>query len=164
MSAHVTCAVDNGSSGSIAVLGPDGSLFEPTPTVECLQGKAGKVIKRLDHATFKAFMEAHCDRAKTHVYLERPFTAGPMFITTSILAARCYEATLVILEQLGLGYTTIDSKDWQKAILGEVKGSPALKKASMLRGMQMYPAHAKAIKDHGDADALLIAHHYHKIN
>lgn len=161
MSAHITAAVDNGSSGSIGILGPDGSYFEPTPVIESLQGKAGKIVKRLDHLTFKELLAVRCDPAKTHVYLERPFTAGPMFITTSILAARCYEATLVVLEQLGYGYTTIDSKDWQRAILGDVKGSPALKKASQLRGMQMYPAHAAAIKSHGDADGLLIAHHYH---
>jgi hypothetical protein len=163
MSAHITCAVDNGTSGSVAVLGPDGSIFEPTPVLECLHGKAGKIIKRLDHAAFKALLEAHCDRAKTHVYLERPFTAGPMFITTSILAARTYEATLVIIEQLGIGYTTIDSKEWQKPVLGDIKGSPALKKASLLRGVQMFPAHAAAIKSHGDADGLLIAHHFHQL-
>jgi len=30
-----------------------------------------------------------------------------------------------------------------------------------LLGMQMFPAHAKAIRDHGDADSLLMAQYYH---
>jgi len=29
-----------------------------------------------------------------------------------------------------------------------------------LKGIELYPMHAKAINQHGDADGLLIAHYY----
>lgn len=165
MSAHITIGIDNGTTGSIAILGPSGSLFEPMFTKEQSEGMAGKVIRRIDCETLEHWLRNNIDTLATaFAYVEKPFTGSPMMINTCVLAARSYEAVIVTLERMGVGYQQVTSKDWQKAILGDVKGSPALKKASMLRGMQMYPQHAKAIKDHGDADALLIAHHYHKIN
>jgi len=165
MSAHVTIGLDNGTTGSIAIIGPHGSLFEPMFTKEQSEGMAGKVIRRIDTDALEVWLRANIPdpMATAFAYVEKPFTGSPMMINTCVLAARSYEAVIVTLERMGVGYQQVTSKDWQRAILGDVKGSPALKKASMLRGMQMYPQHAKAIKDHGDADALLIAHYYHKI-
>lgn len=162
---RVTIGVDNGSSGSIAILNHIGSIFEPMPTKSALMGKAGKVIKRIDHQSLYDFLVLYVGGEPTeniHAFIERPFTGSPMMINTCVLSARSFEAAIIVLERLGIGYTVVDSKEWQKAILGNVKGSPALKEASGLRGAQIYPAHAKAIEDHGDADGLLIAHHYHK--
>jgi hypothetical protein len=162
MSTHITIGVDNGATGTIAIIGPDGSLFDVIPTKETLQGRAGKVVTRVDHWALKVWLEANIPApySRAYAYIERPFTGK--FLNAVLPGQRAYEAVLIVLEQLGIGHETIDSKDWQRAILGDVKGSPALKKASMLRGMTMYPAHAPAIKSHGDADGLLIAHHYHK--
>jgi len=160
-----TIAIDNGTTGSIAIIGPDGVFFEPIPTKEQLMGKAGKVIRRIDTTPLKDLICWHSDTPRTltntTAYIERPFTGSAMMINTTVLSARAHEAVSIVLEQLGIGYETVDSKPWQAAMLGAIKGSPALKKASMLRGMQMFPAHAKAIKDHGDADSLLMAHYYH---
>ena len=157
-----TIAIDNGVTGSIAIIGPDGVFFEPVPTKEQLMGKAGKVVRRIDHC-----QAAYCIRMRMNgvngvtAYIERPFTGSPKMVMSSLLGARAHEAVSIVLEQLGIGYETVDSKPWQASMLGAIKGSPALKKASMLRGMQMFPAHAKAIKDHGDADSLLMAQYYH---
>jgi hypothetical protein len=158
-----TIAVDNGATGSVAILGPDGPFFEPVPTKDQLMGKAGKVAKRIDHAALSKLIDARvfASPALCRAFIERPFTGGPMFINVSVLSARSHEAVSIVLEQLGIGYETVDSKPWQAAMLGAVKGSAELKKASKLRGAQMYPALAATINDHGDADALLMAHHYH---
>ena len=152
-----TIAIDNGVTGSIAMIGPDGVYFDEIPTMEQLMGKAGKVVRRIDHKRLSGWLEVR----EPYAYVERPFTGGPMFINVSVLSARAHEAVSIVLEQLGIGYETVDSKPWQASMLGAIKGSPALKKASMLRGMQMFPAHAKAIRDHGDADSLLMAQYYH---
>jgi hypothetical protein len=162
---RITIGIDNGISGTVGVIGPDGTLFELIPTKKHLMGKAGKVIKRIDHGALDDIlspfdcMAAHA--REVHAFVERPFTGSPMMINTATLSARSHEAVLIVLEQAGIGYTVVDSKEWQKPILGAVKGSAALKEASALRGAQIYPAHAAAIKDHGDADGLLIAHHFH---
>lgn len=160
---RTTLAVDNGVTGSVAVIGPDGVLFEAIPTKESLEGKAGKVVRRIDHAILRAILSNYSPR-DTRCYIEKPFTGGPMFVNTMTLSARAYESVVIVMELLEIGTTTVSSKDWQRAMLGTVKGSAELKKASMLRGCQMYPALAAAIKDHGDADSLLMAHYYHKQN
>lgn len=159
-----TISIDNGTTGSIAILSPDGSFFEPIPTKEALFGKAGKVVKRIDHADLDSMIKGRTAPNWTiTAYIERPFTGSAMMINTTVLSARAHEAVCIVLEQLGIGYETVDSKPWQAAMLGAIKGSAELKKASKLRGMQMYPALAAAIKDHGDADSLLMAHYYHNV-
>lgn len=161
-----TIAIDNGVTGSIAIMGPDGDFFEPVPTKEQLMGKAGKVVRRIDHQELSRMivmrLAPYGTNAGPRAYIERPFTGSAMMINTTVLSARAHEAVSIVLEQLGIGCETVDSKPWQAAMLGAIKGSPALKKASMLRGMQMFPAHAQAIKEHGDADSLLMAAYYHK--
>lgn len=155
--------IDNGSSGTFAVIGPFGSIFETMPVKEQLMGRAGKLIKRIDHAALSLILGPYCDKSlHIHAYIERPFTGSAMMINTSVLSARAFEAVLIVLEQLWVGYTCIDSKEWQKGVLGQIKGSAELKRASMLRGMEMFPQHAAIIKKHKDADGLLIAHHYSK--
>jgi hypothetical protein len=162
MSTHYTIAIDNGTTGSIAILGPDGPFFDVIPTKEYLMGKAGKVVKRINWAGLYAIIDMRSRGQARSAYVERPFTGSAMMINTSVLAARSHEAVLIVLEQLGIGVQTVDSKEWQVPILGAVKGSEALKKASKLRGMALYPALAATINDHGDADGLLMAHHYHR--
>ncbi len=156
-----TIAIDNGVTGSISIIGPDGVFFEPMPTKEQLMGRAGKVVRRIDWAVLFSMIQNRTRGVGHHAYVERPFTGSAMMINTTVLSARAHEAVSIVLEQLGIGHETVDSKPWQASMLGAIKGSPALKKASMLRGMQMFPAHAKAIKDHGDADSLLMAQYYH---
>lgn len=157
-----TIGIDNGSTGSVGIIDPNGATYFSTPTKEELHySKAGKVRNRIDHyeleAALSPFLVYPC-----HAYIERPFTGSPMMINTMLLSARSYEATIIVMERLGIGYDVIDSKGWQAAMLPGVKGSDALKKASKLRGIQLYPRLAPYINRQGDADGLLIARHYHK--
>lgn len=162
MSNRYTIGIDNGSTGSIAILGPDGPLFEAIPVKDFLMGKAGKIIKRIDWMELSHLLHRVREPgASVRAYVERPFTGSAMMINTTVLSARSHEAVLIVLESLGIGAQTVDSKEWQLPVLGAVKGSELLKKASKLRGIALYPALAKAIQDHGDADGLLMAHHFH---
>lgn len=161
---RVTFGIDNGTSGSIAIIGPDGVIFEPMPTKQSLMGKKGKVIKRIDHSRLDDIISVYQGAPmgiEVHAYIERPFTGGAMMINVMTLAARAYESVLIVLEQNGIGHTTVDSKEWQAACIPGVKGSSELKLASRLRGVQQYPKLASTINDHGDADGLFIAKHYH---
>jgi hypothetical protein len=157
---RTTIGIDNGASGSVAIIGEYGSIFEPIPTKQQLLGRGGKVVTRIDHAKLRDIIEhAIQDKTKAHAYVERPFTGK--FLNAVLPAQRAYEAALISLEILGIGFETVDSRDWQKPVLGAVKGSANLKRASHLRGSELYPQHAAAIADQGDADGLLIAHHFH---
>jgi hypothetical protein len=161
---RATIAIDNGTSGSVGIIaGPDSTFFA-TPTKDCLHySKAGKMHQRIDVDEFTKAL-APFTVMPCHAVIERPFTAGPMFVNTMLLAARAYEASLIVLEGLGIGYETVDSKGWQKAMLPGVTGSENLKKASRLKGCQLYPHLAAYINKHGDADGILMAHHYAQLS
>lgn len=169
MNGHITVGIDNGTSGSIGILGPGRCDFFKVPTQEYLHyGKKGTISLRLDRAALAVLLApavcpgldgAWCGSSNVRVFIERPFSGK--FINAVVPAHRTFEATIIVMEDLGLGYTVIDSREWQKDMLGDVSGSPELKKASMLRGIQLYPQHQLAIRKHKDADGLLIAHHYH---
>lgn len=175
--------IDNGASGSVGIIRDGVAVhFGPVPTQDYLHyGKKGSIGQRLDRLSLGVLLRQHApytnvpvgededgkeqyaeapDFRTTRVYVERPFTAGPRMINAALSAARFFEATIITLEDLGLGYEVIDSGVWQKPLLGGVTGSADLKKASKLRGIQLYPHLTDAIKEQGDADGLLIAHHF----
>ena len=154
--------IDNGSTGTIGMISNDSVKFIETPTKEWLHyGKKGGLIKRLDRPAFRALFEG-MNPIETVVRIERPFTGAPMMINAMLHAHRFFESTICCLEDLGFGYEVVDSGTWQKPTLGEVKGSKELKKASMLRGQQLFPQFTALMKRHGDADGLLIAFHASK--
>jgi len=160
----VTIGVDNGSSGSVGIIGDGDTVFFGMPVKEELHySKKGNIIKRVDWVELQKALSPFIGH-ECQVFIERPFTAGPAFVNTMLLSQRSYEAVIITLELLELGHKTIDSKEWQSTQLPGVKGSSELKKASKLRGIQLYPALAHYIKEHGDADGLLIARHYHNRN
>lgn len=180
MTSRITVGIDNGSSGTIGVLAPGRVEFRKIPTMDYLHyGQRGTVSQRLDRYQLNYFLEEVIgtpERAEAcatppwvgfnniHVFIERPFTGK--FMNAVLPAHRFFEATIIVLEDYankhGLGYTVVDSREWQKPVLGAgVKTSAGLKLASKLRGVQMYPQFRDYIAKHGDADGLLIAHHFH---
>lgn len=172
MSAHLTIGIDNGQSGSIGIITPSATTFCATPTQDYLHyGKKGSISQRLDRAALHKMIWGACpllpnsvtqvDASAVRVYIERPFSGK--FMNAALPAHRFFEATIIVMEDLGLGYEVVDSGPWQKAMLGNVSGSAELKKASKLRGLQMYPQFKDFINKHKDADGLLIARHYHSL-
>lgn len=158
MSDRYVLGIDNGQSGSIGIVGPDGVTFEAIPTQDYLHyGKKGSIGKRLDRAALRNLLP-YTERPNIKVYIERPFSGR--FMNAVLPAHRFFEATIITMEDCGLGYTVVDSREWQPTMLGNVKGSALLKKASLLRGIQLYPQLTAAIKSQGDADGLLIAHYF----
>lgn len=158
---RTTIGIDNGSTGSIGIISPDGVTFESVPTQDYLHyGAKGSISQRLDRAALINLIQPHNNSIQApRIFIERPFTGK--FINAVIPAHRFFEATIIVLEDLQVGYEVVDSREWQKPVLGLVTGSANLKKASKLRGIQLYPKLEQAIKSHGDADGLLIAHHFH---
>ena len=154
--------IDNGTTGSIGWAGEDiapGMILTPT-FKEQSYTKAKKIISRIDHLALKQeFIELIAPYRPDEVFvvMERP-RINPMQFATSISAARSLEATLCIIEDLGLPRMYCDSRQWQTVLLPKgIKGSPELKKASMDIGCRLFPALADLITKHKDADGLLIA-------
>ena len=154
--------VDNGTTGTIGWVGENiapGMILTPT-FKEQSYTKAKKIISRIDHMALKSEiieLMAGMIHEDVIVIMERP-RINPMQFSTSISAARSLEATLCIVEDLGLPRMYCDSRDWQTVLLPKgTKGSPELKKASMDIGCRLFPSQADLIVKHKDADGLLIA-------
>lgn len=151
-------SIDNGTTGSIAILTEDGTEFFKTPTISQINYTKTKKqnITRLDVKEFMRLLSAY-NKKNTIVLLERPFV-NPNAFKTSMCSIRCFEATLVCLEALELPYEYVDSKQWQRIMLPRgCKKKEDLKKASIDVGIRLFPGFKKEIIKQKDADSLLMA-------
>lgn len=155
-------AIDNGTTGSIGWVGADiapGYVLTPIKKEQSYTKKK-QIISRVDHTALRKQLSdviGDIPADNVLIIMERP-RINPMQFKTSISAARSLEATLCVIEDLGLPRMYCDSRDWQSKLLPHgIKGSPELKKASMDIGCRLFPSQSELITKHKDADALLIA-------
>lgn len=158
--------IDNGVSGTIGIVSQEGNVLEffKTPVVSGQDyTKAKKNISRVDHQKLRNLFEiyAPADDLTVKALVERPLVNPTRFLATTS-ALRALEATLIVLEQIGIPYEFIDSKEWQKDMLPKgIKGSAELKKASKDIGERLFPHN---IINHPDTDGLLIAEYGRRKN
>lgn len=161
MSHKIYVAVDNGNTGTIAWVGENvhPTIIETPVRKEQSYTKKAQKMTRLDHERWRDLLLdllKGIDPSDIMVVMERPFTGR--FSGANVSAARTFEVTLVIVEQLKLPHIIIDSRQWQKVMLpAGIKGSENLKAASGTIGLRLFPDQEKVIKKHKDADALLMA-------
>ena len=162
MSHKIYCGFDNGITGTIACVGDCPAKIIETPIVrEQSYTKAKKIISRIDHLALKQWlidlMGSSIVPSEVIAVIERPMI-NPTRFQASVSAARSLEATLCVIEDLGIPHMYVDSRQWQCALLPKgVQGAPELKKASMDIGLRLFPDQANVINKHKDADGLLIA-------
>ena len=150
--------IDNGVSGTIAILTDNDTIFVKTPVKkEQDYTKAKKIITRVDVSALKELLAHFADDA--FILLERPLVNPKMFAATAS-AMRCHEAELTVIEMLGIPFQFIDSKEWQKNLLP--KGCDDTKKASLDIGNRLFPQFREF--KHPDRDALLIAEYAKRRN
>lgn len=150
--------IDNGTSGSIGIVGGDTPLFIKTPKyMQQSYTKKKQNISRLDIKKFREFLVLNVDTSNCKAILERPLV-NPGAFKTTMSAMRCLEAQLIVLEELNIPYEYVDSKEWQKVMLPNgTKGTSELKKASLDIGCRIFPMCSDVIKKQKDADGILIA-------
>jgi len=149
-------SIDNGVSGSICVLDDLHSIFIETPSKkEQSYTKKKQDIERIDYPVLYSFIYELKD-LDLKVLIERP-CVNPGRFKTTMSAMRSLEATMIVLENLGLTCEVIDSRQWQSVMIPNIKGSDNLKKASKELGIELFPQHKELITKHKDADALLIS-------
>jgi len=157
----VYVGIDNGTTGTIGVVGKGYTDFIETPRMRRrdFQKSREKYLYRLDWELFHIKIQAHIDRCKGSlaVVIERPFSNAKCW-DASIAALRCWESQLQVLERLGVFEPILcSSGPWQKELLPGVKGEESLKLASKVLGLELFPEHAEIINKHKDADGILIA-------
>ena len=150
--------IDNGVSGTIAILTGNDTIFVKTPVKkEQDYTKAKKIVTRVDVYELKELLAPFANDA--FILLERPLVNPKMFAATAS-ALRCHEAELTVIEMLGIPFQFIDSKEWQKVLLP--KGCDDTKKASLDIGNRLFPQFREF--KHPDRDALLIAEYAKRRN
>jgi len=150
--------IDNGVSGSISVIDPNGNIhYFKTPVIRSLNYTKTKAwLNRINVSVLKIILEPFTNDLSQPCIclLERPML-NPGRFKASISALRALEATLIVLEQLKIPYEYIDSKEWQKRLLPNGLEKEELKIASTEVAKRLFPS--IEIKKDGDADSLLIA-------
>lgn len=156
----VYIGIDNGVSGSIGIIGPQGNKFLLTPIKNemSFQKSKNSKINRIDFQKLYDLLKETKELGyNICIRIERPMI-NPTRFQASISAARSLESTLIIFELLELSYEYCDSKQWQKVLLpAGIKGSEEQKKASKDIGIRLFPEHKTLIEKHKDADGILIA-------
>jgi hypothetical protein len=160
--AKVYIGIDNGVTGSLAVVGELGATFRKTPTVNEVDYQKSKVKNRtrIDHTALCVWLEEIKTRSdmlglEIMTICERPMINNFRFDAT-VSAARSMESTLIAIETFHLPYQWLDSGEWQKVMLPKGCKGDDLKKASADIGCRLFPAFTDAIRKHKDADSLLM--------
>lgn len=162
MAHRIYIGIDNGHTGTMGWVGEGlhPAIIETPVTHEQSYTKKAQKIKRIDHFEmvrwFKEILGT-CEPSDVMVVLERPMTNNK-FGSAVVSAARAFEVTRCLVEQMCFPHMIVDSKQWQKVLLPSgIKGSDNLKSASKDIGLRLFPDQAETIKKHGDADGLLMA-------
>lgn len=157
--------IDNGVTGTIAIIKDDETIFLKTPVKkEQSYTKTKQNISRLEIMAFTRILARYIKGQKCFAVLERPMI-NPGRFKASISAVRCLEAVLIGLELYDIPYQYCDSKQWQKEMLpAGIKGPVDLKSASADIGCRLFPEHEELIQNHKDADGLLIAEWARRMN
>ncbi len=151
---RVFAGIDNGVTGSIGIIFDDGTYsFCKTPTkTELNYTKAKQNITRIRPVELAEILSVAGPGSM--VLIERPMV-NPTRFKATVSALRAFEATITILETLGLPYSCVDSKSWQRALLPSGVTGDALKSASLSVGCRLFPETKS--NSHPDRDGMLIA-------
>ena len=150
MSDRPILGIDPGCSGALAFIFPgvtDRVAVEDTPVIAkaVAPGALVELIRRFDPC---------------HAYVERVAANGANGSIGNFSLGRAYGAVEAALCALGVPWTAIESKDWKKP--HRIVGGDAGKEQARLVAQRLFPlcsAQFVRVKDHGRADAALIALH-----
>ena len=148
--------IDNGVSGSIAILNEEGHVlhYGLTPIERCLNYTKHKAwINRIRQDAMIVILKDY-NRNLGQCLLERPLV-NPARFKATISAIRALESTQIALESLKIPYEFIDSKEWQRELLPKGLQKEELKAASDSICKRLFPS--VTLKHPGDGDSLLIA-------
>lgn len=143
--------IDPGLSGAIVAIFPDGPIeFHDMPILEI------KKKSQLDYAGLAHILRRYPARGEVMAAIELVGAMPGQGVSSMFKFGQCYGASLATLAALQIPYQTITPPVWKRAyrLVGEDKD------ASRSRALELFPAcveHLKRKKDHGRADALLLA-------
>jgi hypothetical protein len=148
--------IDNGVTGSLGVIYPDGNYeFGKIPVkTEQSYTKKKQNITRIDNGKLQTIFSSL--DSNVFCLIERPMV-NPGRWKATLSAIRCLESVLIVLEKFEIPYQYIDSKEWQRVLLPKGMEKEELKKASCDVACRLFPKEKMTICKHKDGDSLLMA-------
>jgi crossover junction endodeoxyribonuclease RuvC len=143
--------VDPGLSGAIVAIFPDGAIeFHDMPILEI------KKKSQLDYAGLAHILRRYPARGEVMAAIELVGAMPGQGVSSMFKFGQVYGAALATLASLQIPYQTITPPVWKRAyrLVGCEKDE------SRARALELFPScveHLKRKKDHGRADALLLA-------
>lgn len=149
------CGVDPGNGGAIALIYEDGDIMlYDAPTAKVVRGKREHTVLLPDEMA-QFFMGS--GNFQLHVYVEQVSAMKGQGVTSMFNFGMGYGMWLGVLAALAIPYTLVTPQRWKKAMMA---GMGTEKDASIVQAKRLFPQVADQLarkKDHGRADALLIA-------
>lgn len=193
MSKEYILAIDNGATGSFTILDTKGKLvaFEHVPSFQLPSWKKPKSTKTKSGKKSKTVKQSHFTVidinalqkklvsylntvSNVKCYLERPAVGFSGWgIWTSLSGFASWVAVQYVLLALKIPYETVDSKEWQDALIPQATGknnkeylkslkrgerNKLLKKASDALAKEMFPE--ITLKELGDGDSVCMAYFF----
>ena len=147
--------IDPGLTGAVAVL-PEGRFYD-TPVASVKKGGKKVYLVAEMVAALESFGYDAAGLPRGHAYIEDVHSMPGQGVSSSFSFGRGFGLWEGIVAALGIPYTLVSPVRWKRAMMdgmGKEKG------ASRVRAGQLFPQLAdqlNRVKDHGRADALLIA-------
>jgi hypothetical protein len=158
----IVFGIDNGVTGSIGIYKENYVNLFNTPVINRIDYQKTKIkkITRIDTCKLeKLLLHEMTPREVAKAYIERPMV-NPGRFSSTMSAIRSLEATLIVLERLGIEYEFVDSKQWQKKYLGLITREQYEANKKILKHLSLSLAQEKFnlnFSSFVDADGLWIA-------
>ena len=162
--------IDPGLDGAVAIMCGEDIDFFDIPTLEIKSGKKKKreyniaLMVDIIRNTVVQFEDLHLNGMVKQVALEKVHSMPGQGVASMFSMGKGFGIWLGIIATLKYPLTLVTPQAWKKAMMD---GMGKEKDASRLRAIQLFPQVADQLsrkKDHGRADALLIAEHLRRIN
>ena len=152
---RIVVGVDPGLTGAVAALDVDGNFLwvKDTPTAQ----KTKTQREYLESGM--AQLLGACDATIDHVWIEQQQSMPKQGVASTFKTGVGYGIWLGIIAAYGLPHTAVRPQVWKKTV-GIAAGSD--KDMSRVLAQQLHPSCVDQLerkKDHGRADAILIAEH-----
>lgn len=147
----IVVGIDTGFSGALASLIWHRDLLVVQEAIDMPTVKAGKK-KELDLPEIRDWLEAI---NPTHIFIEKAQAMPGQGVVSTGRYMQSFGELIGLCVGLSFPYTLVHPASWKRAMLRDMKKG---KDASLIRVKQIYPdMHFFRKKDHGKADAILIA-------